>query len=253
MAKVMATFEEELNRFKPVIRRLTNFALIGKKIEVRGKENFIKKGSNIIIGNHIGSFKDVAILLKIVPRPIFFTANKMLFSKDEFNFLIRKHLHRHMKKFGLFLNVILTPLRNLFVNYISSNIIRVGTIPVDLYNGKRLAIEQCQEYLKRGRAIIALQGRGRVMKKEPNPYVSPFRKGSSIIAYNLYENEGISVPVTPLAFFGTQYPFMIPSKIKVNVGTPLYITDYLGKGGEETIDKFKDALEERVKVLFSEF
>jgi len=89
------------------------------------------------------------------------------------------------------------------------------------------------------------------LKKEPHPYVSSFRRGSSIIAYNLHENEGISVPVTPLAIFGTHYPFMVPAKIKVNIGQPVYISDYMGGGGEETIERFKNALEERVKDLFS--
>jgi len=248
----MATFEEEIKRVEFDIRRLSNFVLLGKKIEVKGRENFVKRGANIIIGNHIGSFKDVAILLKIVPRPIFFTANKMIFSKDEFNFLIRHHLQRHLKKFGLFLDLILTPIKSLFVQYISNNIAKVGTIPVDIYHGKGLAIERCMEYLRKGRAIITLQGRGRVIKKDHNPYVRSFKSGAAIIAYNLYKKEGISVPVTPLAIFGTQIPFMIPAKIKVNISNPMYIADYFGEGGEETIEKFKNALEARVKALFLE-
>jgi 1-acyl-sn-glycerol-3-phosphate acyltransferase len=78
----MASFEEEFRRFEPVIRRLSFLALLGKKVEVKHDENFIKEGPNIIVGNHIGSFKDVAIILRIVPRPIFFTANRMIFSRE---------------------------------------------------------------------------------------------------------------------------------------------------------------------------
>lgn len=248
----MATFEEELKRLEPIVRRLIEFALLGKKIEVKGEENFVKRGSNIIVGNHIGSFKDIAVLFKIVPRPIFFTSNKMIFSKDEFNFLIRKHLKRHLKEFGLFLDLILNPLKSRFVQFISTNIAKVGTIPVNLHYGKTNAIEKCQEYLKKGRAIIALQGRGRVMKKDPNPYVRNFKKGGAIIAYNSYKNDGISVPVTPLAVFGTHIPFMIPAKIRVKVDPPMYIADYFVKEEKDTIEKFKNALEERVKALFLE-
>lgn len=248
----MGKFEQELKRLEPVIRRLTNFALLGKKMEVKGKENFIKKGPTIIVGNHIGSFKDIATLFKIVPRPIFFTANKMIFSTDEFNFLTRKHLKRHLKEFGFFLDLILNPLKSLFVQFISTNIAKVGTIPVNLYYGKRHAIEKCQEYLKQGRAIIALQGRGRVMKKDPNPYVRHFKRGSSIIAYNLYKNDGISVPVTPLAIYGTHIPFINPAKIRVNVGHPMYIADYMRGEDEVTIERFRNALEEKVKALFLE-
>ena len=67
----MATFEEEFKRQEPVFRRLSNFALLGKKTVVKGEENFVEGGPNIIVGNHIGSFKDVATIYQIVPRPFF--------------------------------------------------------------------------------------------------------------------------------------------------------------------------------------
>lgn len=248
----MPNLDEELKRFEPMIRRLSNFSLLAKKIEVKGRENFVKEGPNIIVGNHIGSYKDVATLLKIAPRPIFFTANKMIFNRDEFSFLIQKHLRRHLKNFGLFLNLMLNPFKSLFVHYISSNLAKVGTIPVDLYRRKREAIEQCQEYLRKGRAIITFQGRGRVFDKDPHPYVKPFKRGTSIIAYDLYRKDGINVPVTPLSIFGTQVLFLVPMTIKVNVGGPMYITDYLVDEVSETIERFKNALEARVKSLFLE-
>lgn len=247
----MATFEEEFKRLEPAIRRLSDFALIGKKIIVKGKENFIKKGPNIIIGNHVGTFKDIATLLKIVPRPIFFTANRMIFSKDEFNRLIRHHLRKHLKNFGLFVDFIIAPIKSLFVSYISNNITKVGTIPVDLSRGKTKAMEQCQEYLKDGKAVITLQGHGRVTKIGPNPYVSYFRRGTPILSYNLYK-EGITVPITPIAIFGTQVPFMIPTKIRVNIGEPMFVTDYLAKGFIETVNQFREALEKRVNTLIYE-
>lgn len=248
----MATFEEELKRIEPVVKRLSNFALLGKKIVIRGKENFIKCGPNIIVGNHIGTFKDIAILLKIVPRPIFFTANRMLFDKDEFNFLIKKHLRRHFNSLAPFLNLLLNPLKSYIINYISTNIGKVGTIPVDLYQRKKPAIRICQDYLKKGRAIITLQGRGRIMKESLHPYVSSFKRGASIIAYNLFREDGIAVPVTPISFFGTHAPFLIPVKIRVNVGEPMYITDYIGKEFAESVNRFREALEKRVKKLFAE-
>ncbi len=248
----MKTFEEEYKRFEPVIKRLVNLSLLGKKIIVKGEENFVRKGPNIIVGNHCGSFKDIATLFKIVPRPIIFTANKMLFNKDEFNFLIKKHLQRHLKNLGFFLNVVLYPLKSYLVNYISTNIGKVGTVPVDMIQRRGTALKPCQEHLKKGRAIVALQGRGRVMKGEENPYVSRFKRGTCIISYNLYKEEGIKVPVTPLALYGTQAPYIIPSVIKVNVGAPMYITDYLSDNLSLAINQFREALEKRVKTLFYE-
>jgi len=249
----MATFEEEFKRQEPVFRRLSNYALLGKKTVVKGEENFVEGGPNIIVGNHIGSFKDVATIYQIVPRPFFFTGNEMFFNKEEFSFLIRKHLRRNLKNFGVSLDFILTPLKTLFINYASNVIEKIGTIPVDIYQKKTMAIKKCQDYLKNGRAIIALQGRGRIMKKDPHPYVPPFRRGPSIISYNLYKKDGISVPVTPIAMFGTHVPFLIPAKIKVNVGEPMYITDYLGDDFTETVNRFREALEKRVRTLLAEF
>ncbi|MGB9893455.1 MAG: 1-acyl-sn-glycerol-3-phosphate acyltransferase, partial [Candidatus Saccharicenans sp.] len=153
------TFEEELKSFEKVILRLSNLALFPKKILVKGAENFVRQGPNIIVGNHVGSYKDVAVLFKTVPRPIFFTANQMIFSKAEFSFLVRKHLYRSMKNIGLVVHFLLNPFFTLVVRYISNNIARVGYIPVDLYKGRAEAVRKCQEYLKQGRAIIALQGR----------------------------------------------------------------------------------------------
>ena len=245
----MATFEEELKKREPIIKGASNFALLGKKIEITGKENFIKGGPNIIVGNHIGTFKDIATLLKIIPRPTFFTANRMIFNKDELNYLIRRHLKIHMKNFGLLLDLVLSPLKSLAVNYVSANAAKVGTIPVDLNQGKRMAMEKCQEYLKKGKAIITLQGLGRVIEKNPNPYVGYFKRGASVLSYNMYKEEGISVPVTPIAMLGTQVPFLVPTKIRVKIGEPMYITDYLVGEFAETVDKFREALEKRVKAL----
>lgn len=248
----MDAFERELKRIEPAARRLSSFALLGKKIVVKGNENFVKSGPNIIIGNHIGTFKDIATLYEIVPRPIFFTANRMIFNKDEFNFLIKKHLHRHLKNLAPTLNLLINPLKSYIVNYVSTNIGKVGTIPVDMYQKSRLAIEICQEYLKKGRVIIALQGRGRVMRKSLHPYVSSFKRGTSIIVYNIFKEKGMRIPVTPIAFFGTHVPLLIPAKIKVNVGEPMYITDYLASEFTESVNRFREALERRVKDLFAE-
>lgn len=245
----MISWEEELKRFEPVIRALSHLALLGKKLEVFGQENFVKSGPNLIVGNHVGAYKDIAVLFKIVPRPIFFTANRQIFSKEEFNELIGKHLERHLKKIGLFINLLLAPLRSLFVQYISTNIARIGTIPVDLANKKRETRHLIENYLRQGRAVVALQGRGRVRPADPNPYVAPFKPGASAIAYNLYLRDGLLVPITPVAIFGTQRPFLIPTVVKVRVGEPMFIIEYLKGSARETIESFRLALENRVKKL----
>lgn len=245
------SYEDEYRRIEPLVRRLSDLALVGKKLIVKGNENFVAGGPNLIVGNHIGTFKDVAAVFKISPRILYPTGNRVIFDREEFNLLIRKHLQRHLHNFGVFLDLILTPIKTVFVNFISSSAYKIGAIPVDLTRTKRLAIEKVQDYLKLGRAVVILQGRGRVMKNAPHPYVSSFRRGPSIITYNLLQ-EGLSVPVTPIALFGTHRPFMVPGKIRINIGPPMYISDFLAEELHVTINRFREEMEKRVKTLFYE-
>jgi 1-acyl-sn-glycerol-3-phosphate acyltransferase len=245
----MATFEEELEHLRKPVLRLANLALFPKKVVVRGEENWVRQGPNVIVGNHIGSYKDVGLLLRIVPRPIFFTANEEIFHYETFSALVNQHLSRHLRNFAPFVQMLLKPFYIYVVNYISSNIRRVGTVPVSLEGGRLDAVRKCEVLLRQGRAVIALQGRGRVQVRDPNPYVMAFRRGPAVMAHDLYTQDGISVAVTPLSFFGTHLLWGVPAHIRVNVGPPMYIRDHLGVDVAETIKKFRRALQEAVERL----
>lgn len=242
--------EAEYRRLLPVIRRICRLGLLGKTIEVAGRDNIVAAGPSLLIGNHIGSFKDVAALFAVMPRPLFFNANAQIFSREEFGALVRKHLKRHMGRVGSALDFLLNPYKALFVDYIASNIARVGSIPVRLLGGKREAVDRCMEYMRRGRAVVSLQGRGRVDKMAPNPYVWPFGRGIAYIAHDLLEREGLDVPVTPLAFFGSHVAWPVPFTIRLNVGAPMYARDYRGGGRDASVLRFKAAQEGRVRELF---
>jgi 1-acyl-sn-glycerol-3-phosphate acyltransferase len=248
----MATFEEEFQRIAKFVGVATRLFLLPKKIDLRGGENFVREGPNIIVGNHIGSYKDVAILLRTVPRMIYFTANKMIFNRQEAGELVLRHLHRHMGKFGGVLHFILNPFYAFWVEFVSGHIAKVGSIPVDLDGSKRESILKCQDYLEKGRAVIALQGRGRVKPRDPNPYIAGFRRGVSIMAYNLYKERGLSVPVTPMSIFGTHIMWGVPATIKVNVGRPMLIKDHWTGEEVSTVERFRAALERTVSGLFRE-
>jgi 1-acyl-sn-glycerol-3-phosphate acyltransferase len=248
----MDAFEYEYRRVEPTLQKWVSFFLFRKEIDVRRPQNWIKDGPNIIIGNHCGAFKDVATIFRVVPRMIFFTANKDIFSQGDFNRLMLKHLKRHLKDFGPVLYMMTKPLRTALIRFVTTHINKVGTIPVDLEGGKREAMGLCQEYLAKGRAIVALQGRGRIQPRNAHPYISPFKRGTAILAYNLLREQGISVPVTPLAMHGTQAPWIVPGRIGVNIGAPMFIADYLSAGFAESIENFRNALETRVKALFLE-
>jgi 1-acyl-sn-glycerol-3-phosphate acyltransferase len=248
----MEQYEAEFKRIEKVVLSLSRLMIFPKKIELRGAENFVREGPNVITGNHIGSYKDVAILLLTKPRMIYFTANKMIFNKEEASDLVLRHLHRHMGNLGGFIHIILNPFYSFMVDFVSGHIARVGSIPVDMYGRKSAAILKCQEYLRKGRAVIFLQGRGRVHPKDPNPYVKTFRRGVAIMAYNLFNTDGLTVPVTPFSIFGTHTLWGVPGRIRVNIGAPMYIQDYWGRGEHETVGKFRTALENRVSALLLE-
>ncbi len=251
--KAMPTFEEEYQKLRKATLRLSNFSLLSKRIDVRGGENFVREGANIIVGNHIGSYKDIALLLKIAPRPIFFTANEMIFDREQFSWLVKHHLQRHLGNFGTFIHLLFNPFYAYVIRFISSNIAKVGSIPVNLTGGSRVeAIRHCEDYLRVGRAVVLLQGRGRIDDRDLNPYIKPFRKGPPVMAYNLLVENGISVPVTPLSIFGTHVMFLVPTRIKVNVGPPLFIKDYMSGGALASIERFRRALNARVNALFME-
>jgi 1-acyl-sn-glycerol-3-phosphate acyltransferase len=246
----MEIYEQEFKKIEKVVVRLSKLMILPKKIDLRGAENFVKEGPNIITGNHTGNYRDIAVLLLIKPRMIYFTANKMLFNPEEASELVLKHLHRHMGNFGGFLHILLNPFYSFMVRFVSSHAANVGSIPVDLYGRRSDAILKCQDYLRKGRAVIVLQGRGRLDPKDRNPYIKPFRRGAAIMAYNLYNEEKLSVPVTPLSIFGTHVLWGVPGRIRVNVGPPMFIQDYWSGSEAETVARFRSALESTVSRLF---
>jgi hypothetical protein len=183
---------------------------------------------------------------------IYFTANKQIFTREGLDALVQKHLRRHLKDVGPMFNSMVRPLKTRLIDFVSGNIARVGTIPVALDASKREAMRLCEDYLRNGRTIITLQGRGRIHPDAPHPYVNAFKRGPALLAYVLYKEDGIVVPVTPLAMFGTHMPWVTPGTIKVNVGAPMNILPHLSADFSGSIEGFRKALEERVKALFLE-
>ncbi len=251
-AKPMTRFEREYRLIESKTRRIFRAVLALKKVDVRGRENFVLAGPTIIIGNHCGSLKDVVALFQAAPRYIQFTANQMLFDRDSIDFVVRRHLVRHLGGFGSVMNALLYPVRKTVGGFISANLARVGTVPVNMYgqDGKREAIGVFRDYLRQGCALASLQGRGRVMPADPNPYVRPFGRGIAIVACGLEADDHLSVPVTPVAIYGAQRPWIIPGRILIAAGPPLFARDHLDGDFDASVLRFKAALEAAVQGLF---
>ncbi len=249
----MPTFEDELARFRPQIERVVRFALFPKRVVSRGAGHVPETGPVLLIGNHCGAIKDPAALYRAVSRPLFFNANRMLFDREDVNFLIRKHLRRHFKGFGLALDRMLGPLKSMFVRFVSANIGRLGAIPADMYDqSNQAAIVLFLDYLRAGRAVVSMQGRGRVHPGDPNPYVRRFGRGLPYIAYLIKQEAGLDVPVVPFSIFGTQRAWGIPGLVRVNIGPPLFIRDYEAGDKDATVERFRAVLQAAVERLLIE-
>ncbi len=246
---LMDAVEKKFLQLRPTLMKWVGLALFGKKIQVSGIENLPMQGPVIIVGNHIGSYKDIATLLRISPRQIHFMANQEIFDRESFHALIRFHLQRHLKEFGLLLDAAVRPITVPFVNFISDNIGAVGTIPVDLMKGGTSALGKCKDFLQEGRAVVLLQGRGRIDPKDSHPFMSEFRRGPAVICNEIYRSSGLVVPVVPVAMFGTHLPWVVPGRIKVGIGRPLRITDYMAEDFARTISRFRSAMERSIRVL----
>ena len=227
--------------------RWVRLALFGKSLQVTGMENLPLQGPVLIVGNHIGSYKDIAALFQIAPRHIHFTANQEIFTREAFNALIRYHLKHHLKEFGVLFDAAIRPIKVPFVNFISGNIGQVGSIPVDLEHGKTEALQRCRDFVLEGRAVVLLQGRGRIDPRGSNPFVSEFRHGPAVICAEVYRDEGLDIPVVPVAMYGTHLPWVVPGKIKIRIGRPLRVSAYVSDDISATIERFRTAMELRTK------
>ncbi|MGB2905644.1 MAG: lysophospholipid acyltransferase family protein [Candidatus Aminicenantaceae bacterium] len=247
--RIMDAFEKDFLRLRPTLMKWVRLALFGKTLQVTGMDNLPMQGPAVIVGNHIGSYKDIAALLEIIPRQIHFTANQEIFSRERFHALIRAHFKRHLKEFGLLFDVAIRPIKVPFVNFISDNIGRVGTIPVDLMEGKTKALQTCEDFLLEGRAVVLLQGRGRINPRDSHPFVCEFRRGPAVICAKIFRDRGLVVPLIPIAMYGTHMPWVVPGKIKIGIGQPMKVSDYATDDLSLTISRFRAAMEKRTRRL----
>jgi len=240
-------------------RPLAGIAIFENKLFWRGAKNKVEGGPNIVVANHPGAHKDIGVLISLYTRQLFFTANKELFSYEEMNMLAEKYLGLWFRKAGpgVKANIMffLKPFTHIAVRYISSRIARVGTIPVDIRGGDNSEAKRVMEqYLLEDKAVVLLQYNNRhaPTKYDPlNKEIHEFRYGAPSLAYKMFIKHGVNVPVTPISLEGTYHPFRPFGKVKVNIGEPMYITDYLDVA--EPVAAFKEALEQRVVELYNEF
>jgi len=228
-------------------------------ITCNGLENIIKDGPNIIIINHPGVGKDIALLLKVYERQLFFTASDFVFSKET---ILNKFKGYCGNKYGgRFKYDILKPLANSFSDFLPSKMKKYEMIPISLKSdlsreqvvqSLKKSIDMAKDYLKKERAIVFFQMNTDISKKyskeyavsKYHNYLFKFHNTVSRIIHELYKG-GLYIPITPVAFYGGEgiNPFR---KIVMNIGEPVYLESIKENN---SIPEFTNILEQKVANL----
>ena len=245
-------------------RVFSKIGLMFHKCYYHGLENKREKGRNIIVANHRGDEIDIAALMRLYDRRLYFAARKELFNQKDFIALGERELRRGRRKGeSIWAEMKVTffkPFTVLAANYFPKRIKRVGCIPVDIYNSNKGTVrKKIEEYLKddkEQKAVILLQGAENREKSCFHPYINKFRRGSAVIAYMMYRKHGLDIPITPISIYGSERASlqeMLSLKKKplfVNIGEPMFISDFVHE--KKPVDSFNTALEQRIAELLQE-
>jgi len=252
------------NRAKRILKPL--FIPFDYYVRYFGLKNIIKNGPNLIVANHPGMGRGIAAVITAYRRQLHFLTAHYLF--DE-NLLLNTHIKTAL---GPVFFKLLYPVALRFSHYLPKILKEQEMIPINKhYDGNlvkfarqlRQSIDQVKGYLLQGRAVVIFQitynimksiGQKRIVDKEPSkfhPYIPRFNPTFGKIAYELYTDHGLLVPVTPIGIHGAEglNPF---KKMVINIGKPLTISESLqNHDGRSPITSFTTDLERRVAGLIS--
>lgn len=250
---------ESRMKYEHVVRPLS-LILLPRGISVKGKQNKIEKGANIIVANHPTDVADVAALVRLYRKQLYFIANSDHFYPSKLNWHIRKQIKRNYH----ILSPFLLPITSLviyksFLNSCSRYIKEIGSIPIDvhgngIYNGDFVRISK--QRLLDNLPLVFLQFNLRnALRNVPSEYdptnkeIKPFLIGAPKLALKVFEEYNIDVPITPISIKGTSKFSVAP--IKVNIGESIYPSAYVNK--EKPAEFLRQDLEKKVVELYHKF
>jgi len=252
------------NRAKRILKPL--FIPFDHYVRYFGLKNRIKDGPNLILANHPGMGRDIAGVITAYQRQLYFLAAHYLFDPD---ILLNTHVKPAL---GPVFSKILFPVAVRFSHYLPKILKEQEMIPINKhYDGDlqkfaqqlRQSINQVKNYLLQGRAVVIFQitynilksiARKQIVDKRPSefhPYIPRFNPTFGKIAYELFTEHNLLVPVTPVGIHGAEglNPF---KKMVINIGKPLTIAACLqNQGSKDPVARFTTELERQVAELIS--
>lgn len=229
------------------------------KIVYCGLENLVTEGPNLISANHPDIGKGIGAIIKLyleeANRKTDFIARKEIFTQEEFKQLIDTYAKRNIPR--RMLQLALKPLQLFLGSYIPRAVTTTGMIPLDIntqtikatrYN-LRVISNSIEPKLVDGKAIVLLQYSRNKTSSPWHYYLQRFHQTPARIALQVFNHSGLAIPVTPISIYGGRGILPL-KKIVVNVGKPLYITDFMEE--QNPIKAMADLLEKRTAQLLEE-
>lgn len=211
-----------------------------QRVAAEGIEYLPSEGPALLTPNHL-NWKDVFFISAKIPRQVHFVATYELFHMGECARMVYRY---GVGKLGGWVKPIMGRLSRWVARTIVPRMSDMEAIPVKRQSNDRRVFEHIKERLKRGQVVCIFPegGTGRVGE------LRRFKRGAAKVVFDLWD-EGVKVPMLPVAVLGTHRYFNFGRRLRFKVGRPFYLSDHLENGGEDNLESFTQSLYQRVKEV----
>jgi len=235
----MEKWKDETGTYK-LWQRRNRGILRTQRVAAEGIEHLPPDGPALLTPNHL-NWKDIFFISAKIPRQVHFVATYELFHHEECARMVYQY---GVGKLGGWMKPLMGPLSRWIARAIVPRVREMEAIPVKRQSNDRRVFEHIKERLKRGQVVCIFPegGTGRVGE------LRRFKRGPAKVVFDLW-NEGVKVPMLPVAVLGTHRYFNFGRRLTLKMGRPLYLSDHLENGGEESLESFTQLLYQRVKEV----
>ena len=233
------TYNHDELRFHPSLyrkwRERANRWLRWTRIEANGLDKIASEGPALIAPNHL-SWKDILLIVGMMPRPVKFAANFRLFNLEECKAMFSEYLSKI--DVNPLLQQALQPINQMLSHFLVRRVRSSGAIPAKLHSTDYSFMDSIIRAFQR-RKLVCIFPEGR---DSPPGELGRFKLGIPIVLLEYYSRYRESIPVYPIGIWGTHRTYMPGMKLGFHVGDPLYIKDHLQEKKNRTLISFAHEL-----------